>query len=169
MDNFIAACLKQMTSGRVELLSEVPIPVSEQTLNRDRFRVIGNWRHWWGHELGSQLAHSLCARLEHLWRKSPGIMACQWGVAEMPAHLRWGGLAMHSHMVEDDNFVAKPVALLENHFRQLALMLEGSAAKLQLILALGEPVDGLKIARSLESAATETRNLIAQLGTLLEH
>jgi len=154
-----------MLSGPVGLLSEVLIPVSQQPLNGHRLRVIGNWRHWWVHELGSQLLHSLCARLAHIWKNAPGIVTCQWDVAEIPAHLRWGELAVHSHMVENDNYVADPVALLENHFRQLAVILEGSAAKLQLTLALGEPADGLRIARSLESAATETQNLISSLGT----
>ncbi len=165
LDNFLDTYIKVMSSGPVGLLSEVPIRTNQQTLNEHRLRIIGNWRHWWVHELGSLLMLNLCARLVHIWKNAPGIVICQWDVAEMPTHLRWGELAVHSHMVENDNCVADPVALLENHFRQLAVMLEGSAAKLQLILALGEPADGLGIARSLESAATETRNLISPLGT----
>lgn len=68
---------------------------------------------------------------------------------------------MHTHMVEGGHCFQDPINVLETHFHRVASLMEGSAVRLQLMLALGEPVEGLQIARTLESAVAETRALIA--------
>ncbi len=161
--DFLAHHARIAPRGPLGMLPEASIPTTGPAPSGVRFRVLGNLRHWTSTEAGSHMNLEICAALEHLYRGSSGIIACQWETAGRSAALRWGGLFLHTHMVAGGSCLPRPSEAIERCLHGGTAQLEESSMKLQLALALGETADAFRVSRQVEEVVANLRQIVAPL------
>jgi hypothetical protein len=145
--------------GPVGFLPEVPLTYADWAGPGTRFRGLGNFRHWSTTEFGSHCLLQICASVQVAYQDAAGIIACMYELPGRPAELRWGGLAVHSHLV-NGTCIAQPCEILERFAQSDVEDADRLMRSLQGVLARG---DAVEISRAVE----QTRSSIVKMRPLL--
>ena len=125
-------------------------------------RGLGNFKHWSGTPEGSRYLLQICASVHDSYLRSRDIVVCQYAVANRPAALRWGGLAVHTHVV-DGTCLADPMAVLERSVEDGIAKMTGALAGLEDAVAAGRIPETLQTLRRARTDLGDMRELLRRL------
>jgi hypothetical protein len=150
------------TRGPVDLLPEVRLPGAVSGSPARGVRGLGNFQHWSGTPEGSRYLLQICASVHDSYLRSRDIVVCQYAVANRPAALRWGGLAVHTHVV-DGTCLADPMAVLERSVEDGIAKMTDALAGLEDAVAAGRISETLQTLRRARSGLGDMRELLRRL------
>jgi len=151
--------------GPVDLLPEVRLPGAVSDSPARGVRGLGNFQHWSATPEGGRCLLQICASVHDSYLRSRDIVVCQYEAANRPAALRWGGLALHTHVV-DGTCLADPMAVLERSMEDGIAKMTEALAGLEAAVAAGKISETLQTLRRAQSDLGDMRELLRRLHVL---
>ena len=151
--------------GPVDLLPEVRLPGAVSDSPARGVRGLGNFQHWSATPEGGRCLLQICASVHDSYLRSRDIVVCQYEAANRPAALRWGGLALHTHVV-DGTCLADPMAVLERSMEDGIAKMTEALAGLEAAVAAGKISETLQTLRRAQSDLGDMRELLGRLHVL---
>jgi hypothetical protein len=160
--DFVDLHVRLAKRGPVGFLPEVPLTYAASAGAGVRFRGLGNFCHWSATELGGYWLLQICASVQATYRDAAGIIACMYELPDRPVGLRWGGLAVHSHLV-NGSCIAQPSEALERHIQDGVADAEQVMRDLQSAVARGDAAEASRAIQQAQSAMVNIRESLTSL------